>query len=73
LSRSWRAKNNINSITCFAVLPLLFAIFMPALYFPILALVGLISRAVALARPTARTKRKRWDRVFFLGCITAAT
>jgi cytochrome d ubiquinol oxidase subunit II len=47
---------------------------MPALYFPILALPGLIFRAVALEfRPTARTKRKRWDRVFFLGCITAAT
>jgi cytochrome bd-type quinol oxidase subunit 2 len=45
----------------------------PALYFPILALLGLIFRDVALARPTARTKRKRWDRLFFLGCITAAT
>jgi cytochrome bd ubiquinol oxidase subunit II len=58
----------------FAAFPLAFAIIMPALYFPILALLRLIFRGVAFEfRPTARTKRKRWERAFFLGFITAAT
>jgi cytochrome bd-type quinol oxidase subunit 2 len=43
-----------------------FAIIMPALYFPILALLDLIFRGVAFEfRPTAWTTRKRWDRAFF--------
>ncbi len=52
----------------FAAFPLAFAIIMPALYFPILALLGLIFRGVAFGfRPTARTTRRRWDRAFFGG------
>ncbi len=49
----------------FAAFPLAFAIIMPAFYLPILALLRLIFRGVAFEfRPTARTKRKRWERAF---------
>ena len=57
----------------FAVFPLAFAIIMPALYFPILAmLLGLVFRGVAFEfRAHARATRKRWDWAFFSGSLIA--
>jgi len=63
----------LGGIALFAAFPLAFAIILPALYFPILAmLLGLIFRGVAFEfRPTARTTRKRWDEAFFWGSLVA--
>jgi len=63
----------LGGIALFAAFPLAFAIVIPALYFPILAmLLGLIFRGVAFEfRPTARTSRKRWDQSFFWGSLVA--
>ena len=63
----------LGGISLFAAFPLAFAIIMPALYFPILAmLLGLIFRGVAFEfRPTARTSKKRWDEAFFWGSLVA--
>jgi cytochrome d ubiquinol oxidase subunit II len=63
----------LGGVALFAAFPLAFAIIMPALYFPILAmLLGLIFRGVAFEfRPTARTSRKRWDQAFFWGSLVA--
>jgi cytochrome d ubiquinol oxidase subunit II len=63
----------LGGVALFAAFPLAFAIIMPALYFPILAmLLGLIFRGVAFEfRPTARTSRKRWDHAFFWGSLVA--
>ncbi|HXK25174.1 MAG TPA: cytochrome d ubiquinol oxidase subunit II [Myxococcota bacterium] len=57
----------------FAVFPLAFAIIVPAVYFPILAmLLGLIFRGVAFEfRPTVQGARKHWDRAFFGGSLVA--
>jgi cytochrome d ubiquinol oxidase subunit II len=63
----------LGGIALFAAFPLAFAIIIPAVYFPILAmLLGLIFRGVAFEfRPTARTSRKLWDRSFFWGSLVA--
>jgi len=63
----------LGGIALFATFPLAFAIILPALYFPILAmLLGLIFRGVAFEfRPTARTTKKRWDEAFFWGSLIA--
>jgi cytochrome d ubiquinol oxidase subunit II len=63
----------LGGIALFAAFPLAFTIIMPALYFPILAmLLGLIFRGVAFEfRPTARTTRKHWDESFFWGSLVA--
>ncbi len=63
----------LGGVGLFAAFPLAFAIIMPALYFPILAmLLGLIFRGVAFEfRVTARTSKKRWDRAFFWGSLIA--
>ena len=63
----------LGGIALFAAFPLAFAIIMPAVYFPILAmLLGLIFRGVAFEfRHTARTSRKRWDEAFFWGSLVA--
>jgi cytochrome d ubiquinol oxidase subunit II len=63
----------LGGIALFAAFPLAFAIILPALYFPILAmLLGLVFRGVAFEfRPTARRSRKLWDEAFFWGSILA--
>ena len=63
----------LGGIALFAAFPLAFAIILPAVYFPILAmLLGLIFRGVAFEfRATARTGKKRWDRAFFWGSLVA--
>src|SRR5215470_5661613 len=63
----------LGGVALFAAFPLAFAIIIPALYFPILAmLLGLIFRGVAFEfRPTARTSKKRWDQAFFWGSLVA--
>jgi cytochrome d ubiquinol oxidase subunit II len=63
----------LGGIALFAAFPLAFAIIIPAVYFPILAmLLGLIFRGVAFEfRATARTSKKRWDRAFFWGSLVA--
>jgi cytochrome d ubiquinol oxidase subunit II len=63
----------LGGIGLFAAFPLAFAIIIPALYFPILAmLLGLIFRGVAFEfRPTARTSKRHWDRSFFWGSLIA--
>lgn len=63
----------LGGIALFAAFPLAFAIILPAVYFPILAmLLGLIFRGVAFEfRHTARTSRKRWDEAFFWGSLVA--
>jgi cytochrome bd ubiquinol oxidase subunit II len=57
----------------FAAFPLAYAIIIPAVYFPILAmLLGLIFRGVAFEfRATAGTGRKRWELAFFCGSLIA--
>ena len=59
----------LGGIALFAAFPLAFAIIIPAVYFPILAmLLGLIFRGVAFEfRHAAQTSRARWDQSFFLG------
>jgi cytochrome bd ubiquinol oxidase subunit II len=61
------------SLALFSAFPLAFAIIIPALYFPILAMVtGLIFRGIAFEfRPNARTTSKRWDWAFFCGSLIA--
>lgn len=56
-----------------AVFPLAFAIVMPAVYFPLLAmLLGLIFRGVAFEfRLKETTHRRWWDRAFFFGSTIA--
>jgi cytochrome d ubiquinol oxidase subunit II len=63
----------LGGIALFAAFPLAFAVILPAVYFPILAmLLGLIFRGVAFEfRPTAVTSRRHWDRSFFLGSLVA--
>jgi len=63
----------LGGLALFAAFPLAFAIILPAVYFPILAmLLGLIFRGVAFEfRHTARTSRKRWDQAFFWGSLVA--
>jgi cytochrome bd ubiquinol oxidase subunit II len=63
----------LGGVALFAVFPLAFAIIMPALYFPILAmLLGLIFRGVAFEfRHAAHTSRRHWDRSFFWGSLVA--
>src|SRR6266851_10115025 len=59
----------LGGLGLFAGFPLAFAIIVPAVYFPILAmLLGLIFRGVAFEfQATAGTSRKRWDLAFFCG------
>ncbi len=63
----------LGGIALFAAFPLAFAIIIPAVYFPILAmLLGLIFRGVAFEfRHNAQTSRKLWDRSFFWGSLVA--
>ena len=63
----------LGGIALFAAFPLAFAIIIPAVYFPILAmLLGLIFRGVAFEfRHVAQTSRARWDQSFFLGSLVA--
>jgi cytochrome d ubiquinol oxidase subunit II len=63
----------LGGVALFAAFPLAFAVIMPALYFPILAmLLGLIFRGVAFEfRHVAQTSRKRWDHSFFWGSLVA--
>ena len=63
----------LGGIALFAAFPLAFAIIIPAVYFPILAmLLGLIFRGVAFEfRHAAQTSRARWDQSFFLGSLVA--
>jgi cytochrome d ubiquinol oxidase subunit II len=63
----------LGGIALFAAFPLAFAVIMPALYFPILAmLLGLIFRGVAFEfRHVAQTSRRHWDRSFFWGSLVA--
>ena len=60
-------------IGLFAAFPLAFAIIVPALYFPVLAMVlGLLFRGVAFEfRPTSRGTTKVWDHAFFWGSLVA--
>jgi cytochrome d ubiquinol oxidase subunit II len=63
----------LGGIALFAAFPLAFVIILPAVYFPILAmLLGLIFRGVAFEfRLTARTSKARWDEAFFWGSLVA--
>jgi cytochrome d ubiquinol oxidase subunit II len=63
----------LGGVALFAAFPLAFAVIMPALYFPILAmLLGLIFRGVAFEfRHVAQTSRGRWDHSFFWGSLVA--
>src|ERR1700704_1587997 len=63
----------LGGLALFAAFPLGYAIIVPALYFPILAmLLGLIFRGVAFEfRPTASKYTKHWDRSFFWGSLIA--
>jgi cytochrome d ubiquinol oxidase subunit II len=63
----------LGGIALFAAFPLAFAIIIPALYFPILAmLLGLIFRGVAFEfRPTAPKGTRYWDYSFFWGSLIA--
>ncbi|WP_185984914.1 cytochrome d ubiquinol oxidase subunit II [Aureimonas mangrovi] len=58
----------------FAVFPLAYAVVMPALYAPIIAmLLALVFRGVAFEFRFRTVRwRKTWDRGFFLGSLTAA-
>ncbi len=60
-------------VALFAAFPLAFAIIVPAIYFPVLAmLLGLLFRGVAFEfRPTARSSTIYWDRAFFWGSLIA--
>jgi cytochrome d ubiquinol oxidase subunit II len=63
----------MGGVGLFAAFPVAFAIILPALYFPVLAmLLGLVFRGVAFEfRPTALTSSRHWDRAFFLGSLVA--
>ena len=63
----------LGGLALFAAFPLAFAIIIPALYFPILAMVlGLIFRGIAFEfRHAAREGSKRWGRAFFCGSLIA--
>src|SRR3954463_8955223 len=69
-NETWLVMGGIGLLTAF---PLAFAIIIPALYFPVLAmLLGLIFRGVSFEfRAIARTSRKRWDAAFFWGSLFA--
>ncbi len=58
----------------FAVFPLAYAVIMPALYAPVVAmLLGLILRGVAFEfRGASRRRPYLWDRAFFAGSLVAA-
>jgi cytochrome d ubiquinol oxidase subunit II len=60
-------------IALFSAFPLAFAIIIPAVYFPILAmLLGLLFRGVAFEfRPTAKAGTRLWDHSFFVGSLVA--
>ncbi len=64
----------LGGLALFAAFPLAFAIILPAVYFPILAmLLGLIFRGVAFEfRAHAHSDNKRWDLAFFCGSLLAA-
>jgi cytochrome d ubiquinol oxidase subunit II len=61
------------ALALFAAFPLAFAVIIPALYFPIVAMVlGLIFRGVAFEfRSGARTSSKRWGGAYFGGSLVA--
>ena len=61
------------ALALFSAFPLAFAVILPALYFPIVAMVlGLIFRGVAFEfRPGARTTSRRWSRAYFAGSLVA--
>ena len=63
----------LGGVALFAAFPLAFSIIIPALYFPVLAmLLGLILRGVAFEfRPTAPKGVRHWDRSFFWGSLIA--
>jgi cytochrome d ubiquinol oxidase subunit II len=69
-NETWLVMGGIGLLTAF---PLAFAIIMPALYFPVLAmLLGLLFRGVSFEfRAIAKTSRKRWDAAFFWGSLIA--
>ena len=69
-NETWLVMGGLGLLTAF---PLAFAIIIPALYFPVLAmLLGLIFRGVSFEfRAIARTSRKRWDAAFFWGSLVA--
>lgn len=58
----------------YAAFPLAYAVLMPALYAPLIAmLLGLAFRGVAFEfRARSRKKKQLWDAAFFLGSLTAA-
>jgi len=59
----------LGSLALFSAFPLAFAIIIPALYFPILAMVlGLIFRGIAFE---FRPNNKRWGQAFFFGSLIA--
>ncbi len=63
----------LGGLALFAAFPLAFAIILPALYFPLLAmLLGLVFRGVAFEfRGHAHPNPKRWDHAFFWGSLVA--
>jgi cytochrome d ubiquinol oxidase subunit II len=68
-NETWLVLGGIGLLAAF---PLAFAIIIPAVYFPILfMLLGLIFRGVAFEFRHMSTKRKRWDRSFFIGSVIA--
>ncbi len=69
-NETWLVMGGLGLLTAF---PLAFAIIIPALYFPVLAmLLGLIFRGVSFEfRAIAKTSGKRWDAAFFWGSLVA--
>ncbi len=69
-NETWLVMGGLGLLVAF---PLAFAIIIPALYFPVLAmLLGLIFRGVAFEfRATARTSRRHWEAAFFWGSLVA--
>jgi len=63
----------LGGVALLAAFPLAFAIVIPALYFPVLAmLLALIFRGVAFEfRAKAETSRRLWDRAFHYGSVVA--
>lgn len=58
--------------TLFAAFPVVYAVFLPAFYLPVLLLlVGLIFRGVAFEFRVHGGERPLWDRGFFLGSVVA--
>lgn len=59
--------------TLFAAFPVVYAVFLPAFYLPVLLLlIGLIFRGVAFEFRIHGGERPLWDRGFFLGSVVAA-